>query len=275
MSRILSAAVAAAIAATAVASHAVLADYQGGQGTTGVGTDPGGGVTVSAGTGGSTPGAPPRPSGGAGGQDPCTYHALNPVQAGVLNTPTENATTGTWWVRDCPGGISNSYFVPKGSNSAANPAVLAQNAVSQLHLPGPSIGLTPPTHQEVVGIDMWLWVNGPWQPVSATAAVGAVSSTATAAPAKVVWSLGDGHQVVCAGPGRAFTGQGTTDCSYTYTQSSAGQPGNAYTITATVYYNVTWTSVGAPGGGNLGQIASPPTTMTVGVGEIQALNGQP
>jgi len=151
--------------------------------------------------------------------------------------------------------------------------VLAQNALANLHLPPPAIGMSPPTRELVVNLPSWLWINGPWRPLSATARAGAVSSTAVATPTRVVWTFGDGNSLTCTGPGKPFDNT-TTTCSYAYRRSSAGQPGNVYTVTATVYYAATWTSVGAPGGGSLGQIASPPSTTTASVGEIQAINGQ-
>ena len=64
----------------------------------------------------------------------------------------------------------------------------------------------------------------------------------------------------------------STDCSYTWTQSSAAQPDGAYEVTATVYWQVAWTATGAPGGGNLGQIAGPAARVAVRVAESQAVN---
>ena len=63
-----------------------------------------------------------------------------------------------------------------------------------------------------------------------------------------------------------------TDCSYTWTQSSAGQPDGAYQVTATVYWQVAWTATGAPGGGNLGQVPGPAAHVAVRVAESQAVN---
>ena len=43
-------------------------------------------------------------------------------------------------------------------------------------------------------------------------------------------------------------------------------------MTATIYWSVSWTTAGAPGGGNLGLKAGPPSEMTVQVTESQAIN---
>src|SRR3546814_11679817 len=82
--------------------------------------------------------------------------------------------------------------------------------------------------------------------------------------------------VVCQGPGTPYdasrpASEQTTDCSYTYGRSSASEPDGAYLVTATVRWNVTWTIVGAPGGGDLG--ASPRSeSAPIPVAERQALN---
>ena len=158
-----------------------------------------------------------------------------------------------------------------------NPAVLAQQAASQLPLTAPSIEMAPPaTSEQLVNVSTWLWINpAAWQGQSATAAAGPVSATATATPVEVVWNMGDGQQISCAGPGTPYdpsNSNATTNCSYTWTQSSAGQPGGAYQVTATVYWQVTWTATGAPGGGNLGRVPGPAAHVAVRVAESQAVN---
>jgi hypothetical protein len=161
-----------------------------------------------------------------------------------------------------------------------DPAVLAQQAVSRLPLPSPSIEMAPPTGAEqLVNLATWLWVSpSAWQPFSATATAGPVSATATATPVKVVWDMGDGNSVTCAGPGTPYDPSdpgATSDCSYTWAQSSAGQPGGAYQVTATIYFQVTWAAAGAAGGGDLGLVPGPPAHVAVQVAESQALNNTP
>jgi hypothetical protein len=59
------------------------------------------------------------------------------------------------------------------------------------------------------------------------------------------------------------------DCGYTYHSSSAGQPGQAYSVTAIVHWTITWSGAGQ--GGTFPDIT---TQATVGfrVAESQAIN---
>ena len=56
--------------------------------------------------------------------------------------------------------------------------------------------------------------------------------------------MGNGDSVTCDGPGTPYSASdpnATTDCSYTWPQAGS------YTVTATVYWSVTWTAVGRGG----------------------------
>jgi hypothetical protein len=121
-----------------------------------------------------------------------------------------------------------------------------------------------------VGVATWLWIDpGAWQDKTASASAGTVTATATAAPSKVVWDMGNGDSVTCEGPGTPYSASdpnATTDCSYTWPQAGS------YTVTATVYWSVSWTAVGAAGGGNLGLQAGPAAEVPVTVTESQAIN---
>jgi hypothetical protein len=76
-----------------------------------------------------------------------------------------------------------------------------------------------------------------------------------------VWDAGDGSQpVVCGGPGRAYdpnrpAREQSSDCTHTYPRSSAEQPQSGpdqndrfFTVTVTVYWQVSWTGSGGSGG---------------------------
>lgn len=193
-------------------------------------------------------------------------------------------TPGVWEVPDCHGtGTWTAFWVPTSpptSPPAANPAALAQQARSQLPLPATSIEMAPPADRDqLVNVSSWLWVDAAaWRSLSATAAAGPVSATATATPAEVVWNMGDGHSVTCDGPGVSYDSSNpnaSTYCSYTWPSSSAGQPGGVYRVTATVYYRASWTATGVPGGGSLGLVAGPASTVAVRVAESQAINDNP
>jgi hypothetical protein len=152
--------------------------------------------------------------------------------------------------------------------------VVAQQAASQLAFGSPTIEMAPPDGDpQLLGVATWLWIDpGAWRTLTATANAGTVTATATAMPSKVVWDMGDGNQVTCDGPGTPYNPSNpsnpnsTTDCSYTW--SVAG----SYQVTATVYWSVSWTAVGAVGGGNLGVQAGPAAEVPVTVTESQAIN---
>lgn len=130
--------------------------------------------------------------------------------------------------------------------------------------------------------DPWTYVNHPtalwvdpasWQPQTAVAEAPGVRVVVTATPREVTWSLGDGQELVCPGPGRPpdpAQPDDHGDCFHTWRWPSAG-----YEVTATVYWHVTWTAEGAPGGGDLGMFPTRSPVTAVPVAEIQALNVPP
>jgi hypothetical protein len=205
-------------------------------------------------------------------------NGLNPPTMTVNGAPG----AGTWYLITCPGTTPSLIFEGTSAGQAATPliqpAALAQQALATMQLPAPRVGMSPPSTAEIVNFQDWLWVEGSmWRPISATASVGPVAATATATPERVVYEMGDGRQVVCTGSGTPYNpavapSAQSTSCSYSYTNSSAGQPNNQYTAMATIYWHVTWTAVGAPGGGDLGEVAGDTATTQVAVDEVQALN---
>jgi len=223
--------------------------------------------------------ADPAPSTG------CTYYVPPPQTQQELGTGGQ--TPGQWvfpvncggpsiTFPDAPFWVTNTQTTAVAANPV-NPAVLAQQALSKLPLAAPSIEMAPPpSTDQLVNVSTWLWINpAAWQSRSATAAAGPVSATATATPVEVVWNMGDGNQITCAGPGTPYSSSdpnASTNCSYTWTQSSAGQPNGAFTISATVHWQVAWTASGAPGGGSLGQVAGAAAQVAVRVAESQAVN---
>ncbi len=98
----------------------------------------------------------------------------------------------------------------------------------------------------------------------------------------MTWSTGDGSTVTCNGPGTAYdtalpADAQSTDCSHTYTETSAGQPspdGNpndaAFPITATVTWSVAW----AGPDGSAGAPAQPhhPGSDSLEVAQIESVN---
>ncbi|NUT53521.1 MAG: hypothetical protein HOV94_40470 [Saccharothrix sp.] len=192
--------------------------------------------------------------------------------------PAGDAGDGGWFMVLCsPDGkdpLSHGpVWVKKDGAEAVSPAELAKTARSRLQLPAAVIAASP-TGDQLVNLPTWLWLSGGWKEVSAVASVPGVSVTATARPTSVSWSMGDGSTVTCTGAGTPYKA-GTDpkapspDCGHVYRRSSASQPGQAYPVTATVRWTVTWS-----GAGQGGTFPDMTTTgnATFRVAESQALN---
>ncbi|MDA8283224.1 MAG: hypothetical protein M0Z42_08015 [Actinomycetota bacterium] len=206
----------------------------------------------------------------------CTYTA-DPQASQTLGAG--GPTPGQWIIPTCAGpGVIDPmppFWVTGAKHAAVTvqvaPVVVAEEAAKHLGLASPVIEMAPPDgDSQLVGVATWLWVNpATWHPVTASASAGAVTTTATATPMKVVWDMGDGSTITCGGPGTPYdpsAPKAKTNCSYTW--STAG----TYAVTATVYWSVAWTAAGAAGGGTLGVQAGPVTAVTVHVVQSQAIN---
>lgn len=162
---------------------------------------------------------------------------------------------------------------PPGYGGSADPAQLAQEAISQMALAGPEIRLSIPADKfATVGVPVWLWTDvtpTTWGPTSATASVPGLSVTATAQARQIVWDTGDGLSETCKNPGTAYYTGGVVSptCQHVYQRSSADQPGLAYPIRATTTWDVTWTGGGSSGSLTVTRVS----TSQVRVGEMQVL----
>lgn len=164
------------------------------------------------------------------------------------------------------------------ASSGITPEVLAHQAYRFLPLPAPAIRTNPPPSQDqLVNLATLLWVDETtWGARTATASVPGLAVTVTAVPISVTWRMGDGGAVVCPGPGRPFdpaaapSAQQAT-CSYTYRRSSAGQPADRFTVTATTTWRITWIASGAGGSGALPPLSRFSQTA-LRVAEVQAIN---
>lgn len=143
------------------------------------------------------------------------------------------------------------------------PQVLAQQARAQLVLPSPVVQTWPAPNAQLVNLPTWLHVNN-FSRYQQTAAVGGVSATVYAEPIRVNWTMGDGGAVSCSSAGMAFTSSvadpsAPSDCSYSFTHTSADAPGEAFQGSVSISWHLRWDSnVGAAG--DLGTVA-----MTTGV----------
>ncbi|GAA4898808.1 PKD domain-containing protein [Streptomonospora salina] len=156
--------------------------------------------------------------------------------------------------------------LPSTGGDQPSPDEVARQAIEELDLPLPQVGLAPPTGTGLVGAPVWMWVEDDgWSPVSRTATAGSVSVTATATPTSVTWHMGDGASVACSGPGTPYTrdadASASPDCGHSY--SAPGE----YEITATVHWSIEWQGGGASGTDSLTRTSSD----TLRIGEGQAL----
>jgi hypothetical protein len=196
--------------------------------------------------------------------------ALVPLASSTA-LPPGGSIPGQWYVMSCNGQAfipsTGLFWIPYSkavpTTGVVDPQALAEQAAKSIVLPDPTIH-TNPSDTTIVNFTTWLWVSAEvWHAMNASATAGSITATATATPTSVTWTMGDGSTAVCDGPGTPYypsqplAGQ-STNCSYTYRSSSAGEPsvdGNpndgAYPVTASITWAVTWTVAGASGGGAL------------------------
>lgn len=173
---------------------------------------------------------------------------------------------GRWYdVRCSDGSTYIGVYVPPSSGSVP-PAVvlagsLARSVSSRLQLPTPTVGRSP-AGWALVGLPTWLWVEpGSWRVLRQRTTAGPVWAEVVATPVATTWDPGDGSApFTCGGPGTVYDRSRpesvqSTDCSYTYRRSSAGQPQTGpddndrfFTVTVTTSWQVTWTGTAGSGG---------------------------
>lgn len=238
--------------------------------------DPNGDPTATANDGDSSDGG----SAGSGGGDGCPWIVLiedDFVWALYdLDGNRRYSETGRWFAEDCPpnadGSVGGIVIIPEGSE--VDPAALALDALATASIDQPPISTSPSADRRLyTQVPTWLWLDGVWwRGYSATASAGRVTSTVTAAPVATDWAPGDGDQLTCDGPGvewRRGLPDSATYCSHTYRHSSANRDGGAYTLQATVSFEVSWASNTGQGGALPAITRS--SSRTVQVGEIQAV----
>jgi hypothetical protein len=226
--------------------------------------------------GGTTPGS----SNGSSSNGP-TYSwscKWQPAPPGMGGEPSQSMPagqkTGAWYVQTCMRSSStcqSTYDICQlthqtvwvqhpGSPTPAQPSAgtLAERARSAASLPSPTIH-TAPAHigkapGTAVNLKTWLWIGSSiWHPVSTSATAGRLTATVTAVPVSVTWDTGDGHVLVCRGPGTPWNpldgaGSQETSCFYIWRTSSLGQPVDgpggapAYRLSATINWEVSWSA---------------------------------
>ena len=141
---------------------------------------------------------------------------------------------------------------PAGPAAPPDPRVLAQQAIALMRLRAITIGIVPEPRAGsvgIIGMPTWMWAQNPsqstWGPVTKSASAGGATVTATAKVDRVVWAMGDGSTVACAGPGTAYQDSfgktSSPSCGHTYTRQGT------YTVRATSSWTVQWAGVGQSG----------------------------
>ncbi|MFE9604503.1 ATP/GTP-binding protein [Streptomyces hokutonensis] len=180
--------------------------------------------------------------------------------------------------RTCTGGGTTFFGAAPSANApAVDPAVLAQQAVDKMKLAGPDIASPRAAGKYTVGVPVWMWVNQSattYGPNSASATAGGVTVTATAQVSQIVWHMGDGTTVTCAGPGTPYAGSAgmaeSPTCGHMYSTTSASQASGKYKLTATSTWAINWQVAGD--GGQTGQLTEIRQTQTqVAIGELQVV----
>jgi hypothetical protein len=168
---------------------------------------------------------------------------------------------------------------PPGSGGGVTPGAVAQIAVDQMNLSAINIGIAPEPGEGsigLVGMPVWMWADNPdkntFGPATASASAGGVTVTATAEVEKVTWVMGDGAEVVCQTAGTPykpnFGMRQSPDCGHVYQRSSAGEPGDRYTVTALTDWIVRWQGAGQSGVIRLDGLER---SVQIAVGEAQVL----
>ncbi|MEV2272907.1 hypothetical protein [Nonomuraea africana] len=183
--------------------------------------------------------------------------ATAPAQA-----PAGAPTGGRWVLITCPGQapllVRDGGALegePGGDAPVITPIMVALLARDRFTLPSPTIASSPkPSDPQLVRLPVWLAVDqGIWHPYTSSATAGGITATATATPATVTWSMGDGNTKTCRGPGTLYK-EGRDDprkesptCGHTYVESSATAPNAKYPVTATITWAITWSAAGESG----------------------------
>lgn len=154
-----------------------------------------------------------------------------------------------------------------GEDAPADPMAMIVESMDSFELPRPEISASPaPDSLILVKTPVWLWIDDQqWQPATAEADVPDLSLELTATPRATRWTMGDGAEFACEGPGTPYDPQAhapdtqSPDCGHVYTRSSAAQPDGTYTVTAEITWDLTWEL----SNGETGQLDAVATTSQI------------
>ncbi|TRW47447.1 hypothetical protein [Georgenia yuyongxinii] len=215
----------------------------------------------------------------------CYIHVLDPQPAPgdplwQGHSPSEGGQVYECWQPFTDYSVYQWLLTPPApSGSGPSPRAVAELAIDQMELRAIDIGIAPEPGDDsvgVVGMPVWMWVAVPDQhtfgPVTASASAGGITVTATATVHRIVWDMGDGNQVVCTTKGTPYDasrgGQASPDCGHVYDQTSAGQPNQRFTVTATSDWVIVWEGAGQTGTIRMNGLSR---SAQIAVGEAQVL----
>ncbi|MEM9521332.1 MAG: discoidin domain-containing protein [Actinomycetota bacterium] len=135
-----------------------------------------------------------------------------------------------WWCEDGGGIDPGPWDVDIDS-----PDDLRDEITARLDVPSLDVATSPGFDSVTVGLETWFWVLRGWETTegSSTTPEGVLVEVRVI-PVRATWDFGDGATLVCNGPGTAWSVGATTDCSHTYTSSSAGLPDDVYKGSLTI-----------------------------------------
>lgn len=145
-------------------------------------------------------------------------------------------------------------------------------ARKRLEIPDPDPVINPPNEQ-LVGLPTWLWLDRPWERISAVASIGDAWAAVSAYPLIAHWLFSDGSETWCD-RGVAYDiwrspREQSSGCTHTWRHSSAVREGGVEWVAVWVTWKVEWYASDI-GGQPLGTVERA-TAFPVRVLEAQAL----
>ena len=228
-------------------------------------------------------------AGGGGGGGPVCSWTPSPVHESEIRNGGES-----WWryYYQCDDGTSGETWLCQNCSAEAEDPEpdwqaiqqeLLLEATASIDLPGPRLRHLYDSAPDgrvlgVVRAESWWWTETADR-VTARAEDGPLWVEVTAQPHTLEVDPGDGSPAVsCPGGGTPYdfsrsyyAQQGSSDCFHVYQRTSAGEPDEAFTVTATLTWELAWISGGPiDGSGTLPPDASS-ESFALPVGELQSV----
>lgn len=163
----------------------------------------------------------------------------------------------------------------------ASPQDVVNQWLATIGLDGIEFALAPPeTGAGLIGLPVWLGIAegaNSWGPIQDTDCIGTVCVEIEALVTEVAWEMGDGTVVTCARDDHAVWRSGMDfraprGCHHYYQRASRSQPDGRYQVTATSFWQVSWSRDAA---GDSGVVETERTaTTSVQIDEIQVLRNR-